>query len=210
MTQSQPFRKAAVAEGHPKRPCVVVFRRDDTPSNRIAAFQACGLRVATFTSQAPGSDDDPLGRTLRRLASLALALPSLIRARPQLASADVFWARDLDLAALALLARWIAKSEAPLVYEVLEVPRVLMGRGVVSFLLRLAERAVLARGNLLVVGSPALMGHYFAPVQGYAAPWFLLEEQIRGDGGMAELCRRLLSRAGSTGTAGRQRVLARS
>lgn len=208
MMSPQPLPSAAVVTGRPERPCVALFVTEGTRSERIDAFGACGLRVARCTFLAP--DRALSGHRLRRLASLALAVPAVIRTRRQLASAAVFWARDLDVAVLALLARRIASSRAPLVYEVLEVPPAFTGRGPRSFLLRLLERFVLTRSNLLVVGSRALMGHYFAPVQGYAAPWALLGDGIHSDDGIAELCRRLVSWDRPTSLSeSRRRILAR-
>jgi succinoglycan biosynthesis protein ExoL len=60
------------------------------------------------------------------------------------------------------------------------VQRVFLGRGLLGFLFRLAERLILARTQLLVVSSRAFMSRYFAPVQGYAGPWFLLENKVFG------------------------------
>lgn len=187
----------------PGAPRVAVFGHDCTESTlikRIKAFEACGWQVAGFTFRrekfncgyVPEWDDTPLGVTvdrhyLLRLVKLALAIPTLMLARRRLADADAFYARNIDMAALALLARWIAGSRAPVAYEVLDVQRVFTGRGALPFLFRLAERLVLARGDLLVVSSRAFMGRYFAPVQGYAAPWFLLENKLFGlDQGYAE------------------------
>lgn len=164
-----------------------------TVIKRARAFRAAGLKVMGFTFRrrklnrdyVPEWEDVCLGETvdrryLLRLVRLLQALPVLIRTRRRLAEADFFYARNIDMCALALAARALAGSRAPLVYEVLDVQRVFVGRGPLSFLFRIAERALLARIALLVVSSPAFMSGYFAPIQGYAWPWFLLENKILG------------------------------
>jgi succinoglycan biosynthesis protein ExoL len=158
---------------------------------RARAFRRAGLEVMSFTFRrrkfnqeyVPEWQDVSLGETVDRHYALRLmrllqALPRLVRERRRLAGADFFYARNIDMCALALLARAIARSRAPVVYEVLDVQRIFTGRGPVSFLFRLAERLILARIALLVVSSRAFISHYFAPAQGYAWPWFLLENKI--------------------------------
>jgi succinoglycan biosynthesis protein ExoL len=178
------------------RPRVVFFGHDATESTvikRARAFAAAGVEVRGFTFRrekfncdyAPEWANTPLGTTVdrhygRRLVALVRALPALVRARHELASLDFLYARNLDMAALALVARALARSRAPLVYEVLDVQRVFLKAGPIGFLFRLAERLILARTRILTVSSRAFMTRYFAPVQGHAGPWFLLENKVFG------------------------------
>jgi succinoglycan biosynthesis protein ExoL len=181
-------------QGARPRPRVAFFGHDCTESTvikRARAFQRAGLEVMGFTFRrrkfnrdyVPEWQDVSLGETVDRhyalrLLRLGQALPKLVRERQRLAEADFLYARNIDMCALAFFARAVARSRAPVVYEVLDVQRVFTGRGPVSFLFRLAERLILARIALLVVSSRAFIGQYFAPVQGYAWPWFLLENKI--------------------------------
>jgi succinoglycan biosynthesis protein ExoL len=176
------------------RPRVAFFGHDCTESTvikRARAFRSAGLEVMGFTFRrrkfnrdyVPEWQDVSLGETVDRhyglrLLRLVQALPKLVRERRRLAEADFFYARNIDMCALAFLARAIARSRAPVVYEVLDVQRVFTGHGPIAFLFRLAERLILARIALLVVSSRAFITHYFAPVQGHAWPWFLLENKI--------------------------------
>jgi len=195
MTTAVPAHHAPVT-GEGRAPRVAFFGHDCTESTvikRARAFAACGAEVDGFTFRrrkfnrgyVPQWADTNLGTTVDRnyplrLIRLVQALPTLVRARVRLARADFFYARNLDMCALALFARWIARNPAPLAYEVLDVQRVFTGRGLVSFLFRLAERVILRRMDLLVVSSPAFMARYFTPVQGFVRPSHLLENKIFG------------------------------
>src|SRR5690606_10441994 len=92
--------------------------------------------------------------------------------------ADFFYARNIDMCALALAGRSIAGSRAPLVYEVLDVQRIFLGERIVSRLFRWAERRLLRQCDLLVISSPGFDRHYFRSVQGYRGRLFLLENKI--------------------------------
>jgi succinoglycan biosynthesis protein ExoL len=178
------------------RPRVGFFGHDATESTvikRARALAAAGIEVRGFTFRrekfnrdyVPQWANTALGTTVdrhygRRLLALIRALPALARARDELASLDFLYARNLDMAALALVARELGRSRAPLVYEVLDVQRVFLKSGPLGFLFRLAERLILARTQLLTVSSRTFMTRYFAPVQGYAGPWFLLENKVFG------------------------------
>jgi len=187
-------RRGASAVSQGRAPRVAFFGHDCTESTvikRARAFAACGVAVEGFTFRrqkfnrdyVPEWRDTNLGRTVDRnyalrLVRLVQALPILWRARRRLARADFFYARNLDMCALALFARRIAGNPAPLAYEVLDVQRVFTGKGLVPFLFRFAERLVLRRMDLLVVSSPAFLSRYFTPVQGFVRPSHLLENKI--------------------------------
>jgi succinoglycan biosynthesis protein ExoL len=124
-----------------------------------------------------------LGRTSdkrywRRLFAHIAALPVLFEVRARLGAASVFYARNIDQLLLALFARLLFNPRAVMVYEILDVQPVFTGRGPVSRLLRWIERRCLSRIQLLVVSSPAFHRAYYAKVQDYRGPWFLLENKL--------------------------------
>ncbi len=177
-------------------PLAAYFGPDCTDSGvirRVVSLQQEGLRVVGFTFRRrrfnrdyrPEWDDVPLGPVReaalgRRVLALLRALPVVTARRRTLRRAAFLYARNLDLAVLALAARWLAGARAPLVYEVMDVHRSLVGTGPRARMMRWAERRVLARTRLLVVTSPAYVSRYFAPVQGYRGQWFLLENKLSG------------------------------
>src|SRR5262249_50560446 len=77
-----------------------------------------------------------------------------------------------------LAGRLVAGSDAPIAYEVLDIPPILIQRGPLAMLLRLIERLCLRHVHLLVVSSPAFHRNYFVGVQKYRGPWFLLENKL--------------------------------
>ncbi|MGF1630934.1 MAG: glycosyltransferase [Kiloniellaceae bacterium] len=193
-----PEAETAAAVGEAKTPVlqgsVAFFGHDwaeSTVIKRIRAFSGLGLRVFGFNFRRdkfardfqPFWENVHLGVTadrayLRRLLAMLLALPRVLRHRRILRQADFFYARNIDMCALALAARTLSGSAAPLVYEVLDVQRVFLGRGPVSRLFRWAERFLLQRADLLVISSPGFDVHYFRKVQGYRGRLFLLENKI--------------------------------
>jgi succinoglycan biosynthesis protein ExoL len=119
----------------------------------------------------------PLSR-VRRAIPLALAALRLVAARRILSGIDLLVARNLDIALLALFARWAVGSSAPVVYEVLDINSSCTETGWRGAMLRRIEKWVLARTSLLVLSSPYFGTDYYQKVLGYARPWFLLENKI--------------------------------
>jgi len=174
--------------------CVAFFGHDSAESTvikRIRSFTGIGLRVLGFNFRRDKFTSGPqpfwenvhLGTTAdraygRRLLALCRALPRVLAHREQLRAADFFYARNIDMCALALAAKLLSGSTAPLVYEVLDVQRVFTGQGPLSVLFRWAERRLLMRCALLVVSSPGFLTHYFRSRQGYEGRAFLLENKI--------------------------------
>lgn len=168
-------------------------RHDSAIRKRIAAFETHGSRVLRFMfrRERPHAEDGAQDGTIdlgitrdlnyaRRLLKLAAAVPRILAWRRELRACDVFYARNLDMLALAALASRLAGARAPLVYEALDVRRVFIGRSLMSRLFRFAERRLLAATDVLVVSSPDYMTRYFWPVQGYAGAWRLIENKLGG------------------------------
>ncbi|MGU3537468.1 glucosyl transferase [Methylobacterium sp. A54F] len=172
-------------------------RAERTVIKRVAALRAAGWPVLGFmfrrdrgaTAAAPvrdaadGSID--LGLTvdrnyLRRLPALAGGLVRALRHRRRLRAARLIYARNTDMAVLALLACRLAGARAPFVYEVLDVQRAFLRPDRVGALFRAVERWVLARTTVLVVSAPDFLTRYFGPVQGYSGRAFLLENKLFG------------------------------
>ncbi len=120
-------------------------------------------------------------RLVSRLMALCGALRTIHRHRRTWRGADILYARNLDLALLALTARALTRCPARFVYEVLDVHPATTKPGIRGTLLRWLERRVLARCQLLVVSSPAFLRNYFVPTQGFHGESFLLENKWPGD-----------------------------
>lgn len=83
----------------------------------------------------------------------------------EIAMADVVVARNLEMLAIAASASRNGAKATPLVYEVLDIHRVLLGNGVKARALRAIERRLMQRVSLLLVSSPAFLREYFEPFQ---------------------------------------------
>jgi succinoglycan biosynthesis protein ExoL len=164
---------------------------DASTLKRVQQFMDFGYRVTVFgfrrerynTAYQPPWPNIPLGftsdaRYWHRVRALLRAIPALFAHRAGLRRAAVFYARNIDQLLLALLGRLITLSRAPVVYEVLDIPPILMRRGVVPTLLRAVERWCLRRTSLLVLSSPGFHRNYYAAVQRYRGEWFLLENKL--------------------------------
>lgn len=135
-------------------PVVLGFRRTDVAPRDVAG--------------APAID---LGRTYdarmgHRAKATALAALSSGKWRKLLAGSELVVARTLEMLAVADAARRTCGLGADLVYECLDVHRLMLGEGAKSQALRSVERALMKRARLLVVSSPAFLDAYFRPVQG--------------------------------------------
>jgi len=125
----------------------------------------------------------PLGQTAdgkywHRIRALLGALPIVFAHRFLFKGASVFYARNIDQLLLALLARLIVLSKVPIAYEVLDIPPILMRRGLAAMMLRAIERFCLRYVKVLVLSSPGFHRGYYAAVQKYRGPWFLLENKL--------------------------------
>lgn len=177
---------------------VVVFGFDVAEAaqiRRIRSIRALGHEVHSFTMRRrnmnaafePEWPNTHLYHTAnrdlaRRAATVLASMLRMVGHRPEVGSADVILARNLDMLAIAWAARLVAgATSTPLVYECLDVHASLTGRGRGARVLRGIEALLLRRIALLVVSSPGFVERYFAPVQGHRGPWHLMENKLALD-----------------------------
>jgi succinoglycan biosynthesis protein ExoL len=165
--------------------------RDASTVKRVQQFIDHGFSVTVFGFHRTRYNNDyrppwphvTLGTTIdgrygHRLLALLSAIPILFEHRRRFARQAVFYARNIDQLLLALLARLLGGSRAPVVYEVLDIPPILMRKGFAASLLRWIERRCLGRVRLLALSSPAFHRNYYAAVQRHGGPWFLVENKL--------------------------------
>ncbi|MFN3313266.1 MAG: glycosyl transferase [Hyphomonas sp.] len=97
-----------------------------------------------------------------------------------LASADVIYARNLDMLACAFLAKRHAGLKTPVVYECLDVHRLLCRKDPVGSLLRRLEGWLMNRSAALIVSSPGFVKHHFERHYRRLPPIFLIENRLAG------------------------------
>jgi hypothetical protein len=162
---------------------------DAAVSRRVRMLTAGGAEVTVLgfrraeaaIDEIHGAPVIDFGRT--EDARLAKRVVSVLRAAvaqkswsAKVADVDVVLARNLEM--LALAARPAARSRASLVYEALDIHRVLLGSGLSSRALRLFERTLLTGVRHLIVSSPAFVREYFAPRQGWRGSVKLVENKV--------------------------------
>ncbi|MGF7156482.1 succinoglycan biosynthesis protein ExoL [Novosphingobium gossypii] len=116
--------------------------------------------------------DAALGRRIL-IVLRHLMLPRSIRALCD--SASVIVARNLEMLALAWRVR---RPGQRLVYECLDIHRLMLGGGGKSRLLRWIERELLKRTDLVIVSSPAFAREYFERRQGRPDRVLLIENKV--------------------------------
>lgn len=119
--------------------------------------------------------DGAFGQRLRQIvrgSRIAAANADRLRA------ADILLARNLDMLACAFLARRKLGLGVPVVYECLDVHRLLVRKGPLGLALRAAERALLKRCAALIVSSPAFVREHFGPRHGGHPRTVLLENRL--------------------------------
>jgi succinoglycan biosynthesis protein ExoL len=103
------------------------------------------------------------GRMGRRALSVARAAASVVAATRPLPPPDIVLARNLEALALTPRLRGARGGRPPrVVYECLDIHRMMLGQGLRARTLRMLERRLLARSDLVLTSSPGFVRNYFA------------------------------------------------
>jgi succinoglycan biosynthesis protein ExoL len=123
-----------------------------------------------------------LGRTgdgmlTRRALSVAGALIKLEGIAEHIRGCDVILARNLEMLVLAVRARELYAPRATVVYECLDIHRLLLAKGPSRQILRFLESKLWRGVDLLLTSSPAFVDNYFMH-RGFPAPIRLVENKV--------------------------------
>lgn len=155
---------------------------------RVRAFEDDGVSVTGFMMRR--SDAAPtewnnidLGRTadgafLQRIRQVFAGAALAAAQREVLESADVIIARNLDMLACAFLTKRKAKLATPVIYESLDIHRLLCRQDLVGKALRWLEGRLLRRTKGLIVSSPAFLENHFARYYPDQYRAFLVENRL--------------------------------
>lgn len=145
---------------------------DAANRRRIQAFQDDGLAVIGYMMHRrdPGElswDNVDLGETrdsafLQRISSIFSGASIAAEDAERLQSADLIYARNLDMLALAFLTKRKLNLKTPVVYESLDVHRLLSRRDLIGQAMRAIEHRFLKRTAGLIVSSPGFIYNHFA------------------------------------------------
>jgi len=144
---------------------------DAAVRRRVQGFLDDGLDVTGFMMRRrdPGTlawDNIDLGETrdgafLQRIRQVFAGARLAAAAREKLAAADVIYARNLDMLACAFLAKRHARLATPVIYESLDIHRLLTRQDLIGAGVRWLERMLLKRSAGLVVSSPGFIRNHF-------------------------------------------------
>jgi succinoglycan biosynthesis protein ExoL len=129
-----------------------------------------------------GTEAIDLGRTVdgmlaKRALTVARTFGTLGTLAEHLSGADVILSRNLEMLVLASRARKLYAPRAALVYECLDIHRMLLSGGAVGAALRLLESRLWQNVDLLLTSSPAFIENYFKQ-RGFPAPIRLVENKV--------------------------------
>jgi len=153
-------------------------------SKRVRMLRAADAEVVVLGFSRQGSEARrivdcetiDLGRThnarfAQRAMSVVGQILSVGRHADALRGADVYLARNLEMLAIAAAARRRFGRGVGLVYECLDIHRLMLRADLIGAGMRWLERTLAAKAGLLVVSSPAFLKAYFEPRQGLGRDW---------------------------------------
>jgi succinoglycan biosynthesis protein ExoL len=147
---------------------------DPAVHRRVRMLQAGGGQVVLIgfcrgepPTMVEGCRPIVIGRThdarlLHRMATTAGAMGRVGRLRGAIAGSEVIIARQLEMLVIARLAQWRYARKAILVFECLDIHRLMIDRGWPGRLMRRVEGWLLGDCDLLVVSSPGFVREHFA------------------------------------------------
>jgi succinoglycan biosynthesis protein ExoL len=141
------------------------FRRSSEPVPAVEGIPAIDL----------GSTAD--GVLLRRGLLVAGTLARLGGLAEHVRGANVILARNLEMLVLAIRTRKLYAPTAAVVYECLDIHRMLLSKRLEGRLLRSLETRLWREVNMLLTSSPAFVHNYFIP-RGFRSPIRLVENKV--------------------------------
>jgi succinoglycan biosynthesis protein ExoL len=117
-------------------------------------------------------------RFAHRIWAVASAIPRLRRYSNEISSSKVILARNLEMLLIAAIARRLYAPRAALVYECLDIHRLMLSSHVVGKALRGLERHLLTLCQGLMVSSSAFVREYFSKTCERLPKVFIVENKL--------------------------------
>lgn len=130
-----------------------------------------GVRTIVLGETSDGKFAQRIGAIFKASAGLKSRLAGIDRP-------DVIIARNLETLALAGQAARLFDRSLPIVYECLDIHRLLLDEGWKGRLVRAFQRHFGRRAKLLITSSPAFVENFFQPRSGLSLPVLLLENKV--------------------------------
>lgn len=157
----------------------VLMLREGGADVSLAGFRRDDNVLASVEGVAPielGTTAD--GRFAQRIAAIAKACLGLGSRLGGLRRPDVIIARNLEMLAVANRAATLFGAKVPVVYECLDIHRLLLRKDLAGKAIRAAEAHLGRDVCALITSSPAFVENYFKPISGLTAPIMLLENKV--------------------------------
>ena len=155
---------------------------------RVASLKECGLHVDGFMMKRfegpdPNWDNVNLGHTknaayLDRFLSVFKGAFRAAKHKETLRAADFIIARNMDMLATAFLAKLLIGSKTPVVYECLDIHRLLCRSDMLGKAMRFIEGSLVARTAGVLVSSPAFLTQHFERYYRGKYRSFLVENRL--------------------------------
>lgn len=153
--------------------------RDGHAQVTVAGFR----RTSALINDVGGCAVLNMGRTynggfIQRIGSVLREIMRLRRHRQMFADADIVITRNLEMLAIGVRGLSLCSSPPVLVYECLDIHRLLLGRGPVGIILRRLEGWLSKRASALITSSPAFATNYFEKRSKVQLPVKLVENKV--------------------------------
>lgn len=145
----------------------------------LAGFRRGGAAPADVAGLRPidlGPTHD--ARFAQRIGAVALAAAGLRKRLAGVEQPDLIIGRHMEMLALANRARRLFERPAPIVYESLDIHRLLLRGDVIGHAMRRTERFLASQAILLITSSPAFVREYFAARGQFDAEILLMENKF--------------------------------
>lgn len=155
-----------------------IWRRHAMLRKGGAEVRLAGFRRGEGSLPAPATvlGQTRNGRMTARAAAVLRLLPSLAGRLQSGPVPDVILARNLEMLVLAVSLRR-QYPQARIVYELLDIHRLLLGQGLISRALRGVEAVLMRRAALVIVSSPGFVRHYLTAFARPARQVVLIENK---------------------------------
>jgi succinoglycan biosynthesis protein ExoL len=157
----------------------ITMLRDGGATITLAGFR----RTAAPITSVAGCPAINLGQTYnggfaQRLWSVLRETALLGRHRAAFATADVILARNLEMLAIGVRGRSLSTPAPTLIYESLDIHRLLLNDGFAGKALRALEGWLSRRASALLTSSPAFLREYFDTRSSVRLPTRLIENKV--------------------------------
>jgi succinoglycan biosynthesis protein ExoL len=149
---------------------------------KVAGFRRAGAPVPDME----GCDVVDLGQTynggfVRRILAVLWIVANIARYRSLFEDADIILARNLEMLAIGARGRALERGRPTLIYECLDIHRLMLGHGAVSRAMRGVEGWLSQSASALFTSSRAFVDNYFKAMSHVHLPVRLIENKLLAD-----------------------------